>query len=271
MRTHRSHLVDVTQPPYNADPTGATDCHDAILAAIEAAKPGGVIYLPAGRYLMKETITPHQGKSNYTIRGAGDTSIINWTGRGLALFYVGSGSDYQWNYPAGGVAITRGLTQGSTVLTVASTLAVIDGGMIRISDKNDAALPVIHVSGYQNLRTQKVKVVSHTGSTITISPGLLWTLQSGLNPKFNVAQFQSNGVGVENLFIDDSNSTSSFVIFLEQCYGSWIYNVHSRLAYNYHIYLMDCLQCQVEHCYLDQLNHTGTNGGALLFQTVSNT
>jgi hypothetical protein len=269
MRLHRSHVVDVTKAPYDADPTGTKDCSGAILAAIEAAPPGGVIYLPAGYYLVENPIAPHQGKSNYTIRGAGDTSVINWAGKGIALFNFGSGSDYQWNYPAGGVAITGGLVQGSTVLTVASTLAVIDGGMIQISEKNDAELPVIHVSGYPNKRTQKVKVVSHTGTTITIAPGLLWTLQRGLNPIFNVAQFQSNGVGIENLSIDDHLSTSPFVILFDQCYGSWIYNVHSRLAYNYHIYLADCLQCQVEHCYLDQLNHTGSNGTALLVQATS--
>ncbi len=263
--TNRTNIVDVTQAPYNADPTGATDCHNAILAAINAAIPGEVIYLPAGTYLVNEPISPSQGKSNYTIRGAGDTTIIKWMGTGEELFYLGSASDYQWNYPTGGVAITGGLAQGSTVLTVASTSAVIDGGMIQIAENNDTTLPVIHVSGYQNARTQKVQVVSHTATTITIAPGLLWTLQSGLNPIFNVAQFQSNGVGVESMFIDDSNSTSSFVILLEQCYGSWIYNVHSKLAYNYHFFLQDCVQCQVDHCYLDQLNHAGTNGGAPAF------
>ncbi len=259
--TNRTNIVDVTQAPYNADPTGATDCHNAILTAINAATAGEVIYLPAGTYLVNETISPSQGKSNYTIRGAGDTTVINWMGTAGELFYLGSGSDYQWNYPAGGVAITGGLTQGSTVLTVASTSAVIDGGIIQIAENNDTTFPVIHVSGYQNQRTQKVQVVSHTATTITIAPGLLWTLQSSLNPIFNVAQFQSNGVGVENMFIDDSNSTASFVIYFEQCYGSWIYNVHSQLAYNYHFFLQDCLNCQVDHCYLDQLNHIGTNGG----------
>ncbi len=89
-------------------------------------------------------------------------------------------------------------------------------------------------------------------------------------PIFNVAQFQSNGVGVESMFIDDSNSTSSFVILLERMqYGSWIYNVHSKLAYNYHFFLQDCVQCQVDHCYLDQLNHAGTNGAGLLMQASS--
>src|SRR5579862_4407131 len=74
--TNRTNIVDVTQAPYNADPTGATDCQPAILAAINAANSGDIIYLPAGIYLVNEPICPNQGKSNYTIRGAGDTTII---------------------------------------------------------------------------------------------------------------------------------------------------------------------------------------------------
>src|SRR6185437_14872591 len=38
----RTHVVDITQAPYNADPTGASDCHDAITSAINAAQAGDI-------------------------------------------------------------------------------------------------------------------------------------------------------------------------------------------------------------------------------------
>jgi hypothetical protein len=49
--------IDITQPPYSADRTGATDAAPAFRAAIAALKTppnhnGGVIYVPAGRYML---------------------------------------------------------------------------------------------------------------------------------------------------------------------------------------------------------------------------
>jgi len=46
-------MLDVTQPPYNADPSGATDTTSCIQAAITAAqcRPGSArVYIPAGTY-----------------------------------------------------------------------------------------------------------------------------------------------------------------------------------------------------------------------------
>jgi hypothetical protein len=266
---NRTHLLDVTQAPYNADSTGATDCHDAILAAMNAAHSGDVVYLPAGHYLLSEGISLQNGKSNYTIRGTGDTTVILWNGSSGAAFYLGSSTDYLWSYPTGGVAITGGLSQGSTVLTVANTTSIIDGGIIQVTENNDPALPAIHVSGVSQVRTQKTTVISHTATTVTISQGLYWTLQALLNPIFNVAQAQGNNIGIENFMIDATGGTAPQNITLEQCNNSWIYNVHSKLSSNYHIYLYDCFKCQVDHCFLDQLNHSGTNGSGLIMQASS--
>lgn len=53
-------VVDVTQPPYNADNTGQVDATEAIQAAIDAvgASGGGTVYLPAGTYLL--SVTPER-------------------------------------------------------------------------------------------------------------------------------------------------------------------------------------------------------------------
>ncbi len=262
----RSHIVNITRSPYNADPTGVVDCHDAIAGAIDAARSGDIIYFPPGQYLVTETIAPRQGKSNYTLRGSGDASRILWNGKAGTLLYLGSGSDYQWTYPSGGVAILGGFAKGSTVLPVADTSKVIDGGIIEIMEDNDLTLPVVHVSGYPAQRTQKSRVLSHTATTITISPGTYWTLNRSLNPIFEVAQYQSSGIGIENLMIDETAGSAPFSIELEQCFACWIYSVHVRNSANYHLFLYDCLQCEVDHCNLDHLNHTGSNGAGLLIQ-----
>ncbi len=48
--TDRTHLIDVTQAPYRADKTGATDAQPAIQKAITDAREKDVVYLPAGTY-----------------------------------------------------------------------------------------------------------------------------------------------------------------------------------------------------------------------------
>ncbi len=80
-----SNIVDVTQPPYNADNTGATDVTDILQHALNSVglSGGGVVYLPAGTYKVKPgTDTALRIKySNTILRGAGvdSTFIFNST------------------------------------------------------------------------------------------------------------------------------------------------------------------------------------------------
>lgn len=48
--------INVTDAPYNADPTGTTESAAAINSAITASPAGGVVYMPAGIYLIARPI-----------------------------------------------------------------------------------------------------------------------------------------------------------------------------------------------------------------------
>lgn len=63
--------VDVTLPPYNADPTGARDSRKAIQDAIDAvaSRGGGTVYLPAGTYRVEDPYIELKGF--VLVRGAG--------------------------------------------------------------------------------------------------------------------------------------------------------------------------------------------------------
>src|SRR5688572_26706877 len=54
--TNRTRTIDVTQSPYNADRTGASNATPAIQAAIDAATAGDIVYLPAGKYRVDSTV-----------------------------------------------------------------------------------------------------------------------------------------------------------------------------------------------------------------------
>jgi hypothetical protein len=54
--------LDVTQPPYNADPSGRRDATAALQQAVKDARDARLItFLPAGRYLISDTIQGIQG------------------------------------------------------------------------------------------------------------------------------------------------------------------------------------------------------------------
>ncbi|MBQ7339133.1 MAG: hypothetical protein IJW40_11875, partial [Clostridia bacterium] len=52
-----------TAAPYFADPSGERDSTTAVQAALDACRElgGGVVYLPAGRYLITDTVTVPAG------------------------------------------------------------------------------------------------------------------------------------------------------------------------------------------------------------------
>ena len=65
--------IDASAAPYNADKTGAADATAAIQAALDAAAAagGGVVYLPAGKYIISNNLSLGNG---VVLKGAGKTA-----------------------------------------------------------------------------------------------------------------------------------------------------------------------------------------------------
>ena len=141
--TNRTHLINVTSAPYNADKSGASDAAPAIRSAIAAATSGDIVYLPAGTYRISSLISIN--KSNITLRGAGDSTVIDNRSSSQAIFV---GGDYQ----GAGVSISGSPTKGSTTITVANATNFNANDNILLSLDNDSSLPVVHVSGGTRLR-----------------------------------------------------------------------------------------------------------------------
>ena len=84
--------ISVTQPPYNADPTGATDSTAAIAAACAAAKVlggastfGSTLFFPPGRYKTDTITCLSSGGTGMTFQGAGGQSswLVSLSGNDL--------------------------------------------------------------------------------------------------------------------------------------------------------------------------------------------
>jgi hypothetical protein len=70
-------VLDVTKPPYQADPTGVKDSTSEIQAALDAAgdSGGGVVFLPAGTYRIQP-----QGAANFVLRLRGNKTVLRGAG-----------------------------------------------------------------------------------------------------------------------------------------------------------------------------------------------
>jgi Concanavalin A-like lectin/glucanases superfamily/Pectate lyase superfamily protein len=275
--TNRTNLIDVTRPPYNADKTGNLDAGSAIQSAINASSSGDVIYLPAGVYRINSTISLDHNRDNRTLRGAGiGATIIDCRASNSGIF-VGTGSDYNWSFPASGNDITGGLAKDSTTITLADTSNFSVGQIVQITfqDQRDqaaitaGATPVVHVSGFSGNRRQKTRVVSKTATTLTIFPGIYHSPNPNLSAKVYAARFQTDGVGIEDLTIDCTNGETIFGIQFEQCYGSWAKDVKVTNSSNYAFFLYDSLNGEIRRSYANQRRTQGTNGAGVLCNTSS--
>lgn len=266
---NRTNLIDVTKPPYNADKTGVADASSTIQSAINTALSNDVVYLPAGTYRLDNTLNL---RSHISVRGAGQTNtLINLSG-GAGAFAFQSYTAAFWD-PSTSVQVTNGLTKGSANLIVGDTSGFEVGRILQVAQFNSTNQfdsPLVTGVGNNNggngwLRKQKTKIVSKTATTLTIFPPLYADL-TARTVRAAAGAYQSNtGAGIEDLTINASNSTAVAVIFFEEVMNSWVKNVRVRWGRNYSVHLMDCLQCEVRECYLDELLHSGSNGAGLLF------
>jgi hypothetical protein len=276
--TDRNTLIDVTQAPYNADNTGTSDASSAIQAAIDAAASGEVVYLPTGTYRIDSTLVMSTTFSGKSFRGDGmDLTIID--ARCSEVIRVGSFSGYTTYDPP--VLVTSGLSKDSQSVDVSeATTDFTVGDLVLFLIENDASLPVASVYNYdvwtnESPMRQLVKLVSKDADTLNFFPPLYDGYGEGaLTVRVIRQTFKAQGIGIEELTIDCTNynggggTTGSFAgLQMKQCSGSWVLNVRSKKAYNYGMFLADCLNCEVRGCYSGNLKGSGSNGAAYLLNT----
>jgi hypothetical protein len=100
--------INVTSAPYLADPTGSADSTAAFRSAIAAAASagGGVVYIPAGTYVISSTLTCTAVPVYFVGDGAW-ASVISFTGTGDCLrVYDGSAYGSRTKKSGGVIGLT---------------------------------------------------------------------------------------------------------------------------------------------------------------------
>ena len=266
--TDRKTLLDVTKPPFNADPTGAADAQPAIMQAIAKAAPNEVVYLPAGTYRLNAGISLGT-KSKITLRGDGpDKTILHGS-----ISVGGGGGD--WWYPNRlKIDLAGNAVKGATTLTLADPKALDampNGGvgmLCHLSLKNDAKLPVIVPGSFEYMRSQITRIVGRTDTGVKISPALQFDLPQSLAPRMRPNARHAEFVGIEDLAVDGSTVNLQVGINLSTGYGCWIKNVSVTNIVNYHVSLSDSLQCEIRHSTIMRRKGAGSNGAGILMGTT---
>lgn len=260
----------------------AHDDTDAVHAAIAAASSGDILYFPSGTYRCRDITCL---KDNITFRGDGITLTRIDSHATSASFGLGdySGSDYAWGnqfyaVPSTDNTVTDGLSKGSTTVTIADTTGFSDGQLIQIAYSNQTddteidggAIPVIAIDGSETKRRQLTRLVSHTGTDLTIFPGLLWTPDDNLTAHANYLTNHLDGIGVEEIWVDMINSKAGFSFDCKGNYGGWFLNVRISYARNYSISWADCLNCEIRRVTIENIPGFSSNNSGLLMNHSAN-
>lgn len=274
--TTRTNLINVTLSPYFADNTGAIDATAAINAALNAASSNDVVYLPAGNYSIQGLITL---KNFVTLRGAGMTNT--------QLYTSGNGRIVIGNYTAAfanlssSPIITAGADKGSTNLTTADTSSFTVGRLIEVGEfshtnYNDQFVsPIVAGVGLATggngwLYKQMSRVMGKDATHLYIWPPLVGDHTRQVRAAGG-DYATSIGAGLESLCVTHSNSTQAAAVYFEESISCWVKDVRIRFGHNYSLSMENCLQMEVRGSYIDRLDHAGSNGAGVLWNTVAST
>jgi hypothetical protein len=256
----RTILIDVTKPPFNADPTGAADAQPAIAQAIAKAAENEVVHLPAGTYRMNTGLGTG-GKSRITLRGDGpDKTILRLQTGGIS---VGTGGGDWWYPNRMKVDLLADARKGANFLAV-DPKGLEVGRLCQVSLKNDPRLPVIVPGAFEYMRSQITRIVGKREGGILISPPLQFDLPMSLEPRLRPTARTVEFVGVEDLTIDGAAGNVQVGLGLSTAYGCWVRNVAVRNITNYHLSIGDSLQCEIRHSTIATRKGAGSNGAGFL-------
>jgi hypothetical protein len=244
-------------PAYHCEGDGVTDDSAALQAAMRDCPTGQVVYAPAGTYRLHTNVLV-QFTQNFTLRGDGPTQTIFLCTGNSGGFHIGT---EQWPIPTSGeLTVTAGATPGSTVLTVPSTSTINVSNFVTLHMNTPTWMHTLNGTDSDIIFKMTFKVVSKTGTTVTISPSIPFDV-SQMNPRIipwgnSGGGHVTNGVGFEGFTIDARNG-SSFPIQLEQAWGCWFKNIEISGTRSRQLYLLTACSCEIRRSYFHDTQGTG--------------
>jgi hypothetical protein len=241
--TIASPLVDITQAPYHADNTGATDVTALLQQAInDLPATGGVVYLPAGEYRLSVPSDRAYGilinKNNVVIRGAGAevTKIKNTSSymRSKALFsFLANSAD--WTSSSANTSLLlhdTGLPTNEVAVENTDLFQTGDWVVLR-TDVTDAFIEEHHATGYWSgsmkgiMFCRKILAVNAYTKTLTLDAPTRYPVKRRDNARVVKLKAQLLECGMEDLSIGNIQHSGSG-------FGDSDFNISGTAAYDVH-------------------------------------
>src|SRR5262249_51630877 len=253
-----------------------------INSAISGCATNQVVKLSAGTYNLSSGITI--SKDNVTLRGEGAAATIlkftggvSCNGLGAAVCVIDSNGGWSQLSPGTTANWTGGYAQGSTVVTLSTVSGLTAGKLLMLDQLDDTTddgtiynCQVVGACSQQGTdigrgsgaskrsQAQLVKVVSVSGSNVTITPRLYmpnWRGDRSPGAWWSSSQPRI-GVGIEDASFDFSavGTSQTYGFQFQQSYGSWVKGIRSIKANNAHInqYLSSHLTMRDSYFYNSQ-------------------
>ncbi|MBN2215660.1 MAG: T9SS type A sorting domain-containing protein [Bacteroidales bacterium] len=258
-------IVDVTQPPYNADNTGASDVTAIIQQAVDDAgiSGGGVVYLPAGTYRIRTPdSTDHAiliAHDSTVLRGAGPDSTFLFHDQTYMRFknIIQVMGEYAGWFDADSAStgITLDLPEPTRILPVESVAGFETGDQVIVtSSATDEFIDEHHMTGYWTAGAVKgvaflrrIDSVDTDNNLLIIDAPTRYYLKTRDQARVYHAKAHISECGIENLSIGNTQNPKtgwdeesysdegtgawdvhfSHVIRFDYSNNCWVKNVHT--------------------------------------------
>lgn len=237
-------VTDVTESPYFADKEGISDATSAIQKAIDdvSAKGGGVVYIPAGTYVLSlpagKSNVLSVTKNNVIIRGAGPdkTFLKNTTTDMRSKTIISFNGSASWDSPQGAEAmLTEDVMLPSTVIPVDGAGSFAPGDKVMIKSDVTDAFREEHKVGdnWDNLTKgphflREVVSVDAAAGTVTVDVPTRYPMKTRDNARMYRVKDQLKECGIENIAIANVQNP------VETGWGEEDYNTSGNGSYQVH-------------------------------------
>lgn len=258
-------FANVTDAPYNADPTGVTDSAAAINSALGDCPTGQTVFVPAGTYRVDSLVDIDD---DITIRGAGmgQTIIDCGAAAWFRCLASGPGTPFKTSDPR---TVTAGATAGSTTVTLSDATSFLVGYLIGIDtpdtdgppdgDPNNFVVWTRNQGDTVGLRHRGSMhiITSVDGNDITFKPALPCAYASAQAFRTSNGAPAKN-VGIESMSFDMTDSTQTQAVQFQFAHNCWVKDVEVYGHGKRCLWFSSCAHMEIRGCYL----HDQSNGGS---------
>ncbi len=260
--------VDVME--FGAVGDGQTDDTNAFINAIKAIpNSGGALLIPHGTYLITKKLAITKG---VLFKGEGfDTSklLFNLSGRAENCIEFVKYERGDW------INILQGYNKGSRELVVQNPAKFKAGDYVEIQQENDAELMYTDDEWKQSWAEGAVGQITkidsiRTDGTLVLNHPLYLEYSSDLTP-----QVRTLGLieypGLEDLYIERLDAGDGHTIQMRYVAYARVQRIESNMTYRTHIYLSECLGCELRNNFLHHAHDYGGGGHGYGVDTIRHT